>query len=88
MKSLKLRFVVMSLATILTLGLSYAAAQAQCAQIQAGGTVYGDYDCRLIGECGDWCYYSCKCTNLQFGASCDTVLIEAGFEFAERDSVC
>lgn len=88
MKNLKLRFVAMSLATILTLGLSYAAAQAQCAKIQAGGNVYGDYDCRLINDCGGWCYYSCKCTNLQFGASCDTVLIEAGFEFAERDPVC
>ena len=88
MKSLKLRFVLMCLATILTLGLSYAAAQAQCAKIQVGGTVYGDYDCRLIGSCGGWCYYSCSCTNLQFGASCDTVLLEAGFELAERDAVC
>jgi hypothetical protein len=88
MKSLKLRFASMFLATILTVGLSYAAAQAQCANIQAGGTVYGDYDCRLIADCQGWCYYSCSCTNLRFGASCNTVLLEAGFEFAERDPVC
>ena len=88
MKSLKLRFALMSLATILTLGLSYAAAQAQCAKIQAGGTIYGEYDCRFTAYCNGWCYYSCTCTNLRFGASCDTVLLEAGFELAERDPVC
>ena len=80
MKSLKLRFVLMCLATVLTLGLSYAAAQAQCADIEAGGTVYGNYDCRLTNVCGGWCYYSCTCSDLRFGASCGDVLEEAGFE--------
>lgn len=88
MKSLKLRFALMCLAMVLTLGLSYAAAQAQCEKIIAGGTVYGDYDCRLTGYCYGWCYYRCTCTNLRFGASCDAVLLEAGFELAERDPVC
>ena len=88
MKSLKLRFVSMCLATMLTLGLSYVVAQAQCAQRQTGGSVYGDYDCKLTASCDGWCYYSCTCSNLRFGASCDKVLLEAGFEFAERDPVC
>lgn len=88
MKSLKLRLVVMCVATILTLGLSYAAAQAPCPKIEAGGTVYGDYDCRLIAECKDWCYYRCSCSNLRFGADCDKVLIEAGFVLTESDPVC
>lgn len=88
MRFLKLRVVVVCLATVLTLGLSYAAAQAQCAKRQVGGNVYGDYDCTLIDYCGGWCYYHCSCSNLRFGASCDTVLLEAGFEFAERDPVC
>jgi isoprenylcysteine carboxyl methyltransferase (ICMT) family protein YpbQ len=88
MKSRKLRFVLMFLATILSLGLSYAAAQAQCAKIDAGGTVYGDYDCRLITTCHGWCYYSCTCTNLRFGASCDTVLLEAGFVLTESEPLC
>ena len=80
MKSLKLRFALMCLSTVLTLGLSYVAAQAQCADIEAGGTVYGNYDCRLTNSCGGWCYYSCTCSDLRFGASCETVLREAGFE--------
>jgi len=88
MKSLKPRFVLMCLATILTVGLSYVAAQGQCADRQVGGSVYGDYDCKLIGYCAGWCYYSCSCTNLRFGADCDKVLVEAGFELAERDPVC
>ena len=88
MKSLKLRFALICLATILTLGLSYVAAQAQCADREVGGTVYGDYDCRLTHSCGGWCYYSCSCSNLRFGASCDTVLLEAGFELLESPPVC
>ena len=88
MRNLKLRFVLMCLATVLTLGLSYAAAQAQCANIEAGGNVYGDYDCRLINYCGGWCYYRSACTNLRFGASCDTVLFESGFDLSESEPVC
>ena len=88
MKSLKLRFALMGLAMILTLGLSYVAAKAQCADREVGGTVYGNYDCKLIAECRDWCYYRCSCTELRFGASCDTVLIEAGFTMTESEPVC
>jgi hypothetical protein len=88
MKSLKPRFVLMCLATILTLGLSYVAAQARCADIEVGGSVYGDYDCRLIASCYGWCYYHCTCKNLNFGADCDKVLLEAGYELAESDPVC
>ena len=88
MKNLKLRFVLMCVATVFTLGLSYAAAQAQCAKIEAGGTVYGDYDCRLVAYCEGWCYYRCTCSNLRFGASCDTVLIEAGYDLSESEPVC
>ena len=83
MKSLKLRLVSMCIVTLLTLGLSYAVAQARCAHIEAGDTVYGEYDCRLTASCNGWCYYSCTCTNLRFGASCDDVLVEAGFELGE-----
>jgi hypothetical protein len=80
MKNLKLRLVSMCIATLLTLGLSYAVAQAQCADISAGGTVYGNYDCRLTNACGGWCYYSCTCSDLRHGASCGDVLKGAGFE--------
>jgi hypothetical protein len=88
MKILKLRFVVVCLATVLTLGLSYAAAQAQCANRQVGGNVYGDYDCKLTMYCNGWCYYRCTCSNLRFGASCDTVLLESGFDLSESEPVC
>src|SRR5205085_9274154 len=63
MKSLKLRLVLMSVASVLTLGLSHRVAQATaCADIIAGGNVYGDYDCRLTTFCGGWCYYNCTCS--------------------------
>ena len=88
MKNLKLRFVLMCVATVFTFGLSYAAAQAQCVNRIVGGSVYGDYDCKLIQYCGGWCYYRCSCSNLKFGASCDTVLIEAGFDLSESEPVC
>jgi hypothetical protein len=47
MKNVKLRLVLLCLAALLTLGFSHKVAQA-CADIDAGGTVYGDYDCRLL----------------------------------------
>lgn len=49
MKSLKLRLIFLCPGAVLTLGLSQAVAQA-CADIDAGGTVYGDYDCRLTNQ--------------------------------------
>jgi hypothetical protein len=80
MKSLKLRMIMLCFATVLTLGLSHAVAQAACPKIEVGGNAYGDYDCRLSNTCGGWCYYSCTCTNLFPGSSCEDVLTEAGFE--------
>jgi len=79
MKNLKLRLLLLCLGTVLTLGFSHAVAQA-CADISAGGTVYGDFDCRLTNACGGWCYYSCTCSNLFPGYNCTNVLEEAGFE--------
>jgi hypothetical protein len=83
MKSLKLRLIFLCLGTVLTLGLSHAVAHASCADIEAGGNVYGNYDCRLTNACGGWCYYSCTCSNVFPGYSCDHVLDEAGFEEVE-----
>jgi hypothetical protein len=80
MKSLKLRVGLLCLATFLTLGLSHRVALAACASVEAGGNVYGDYDCRLVDSCGGWCYYECTCSNLFPGKTCDDVLHEAGFE--------
>ena len=78
MRSLKLRVIILSLATVLTLGLSHTAAQA-CTKILAGGNAYGNYDCRLSAFCDGWCYYDCTCTDLFPGYSCSDVLVEAGF---------
>jgi hypothetical protein len=84
MKSLKLRFVLLCVATILTLNLSYAVAHAggtaTCANEAVGGNAYGDYDCKLAGSCGGFCYYQCECKNLFPGSTCNDVLKEAGFE--------
>lgn len=84
MKNLKLRLVLLCLATFLTLGFSQKVAQAACTHIEAGGNAYGNYDCRLTASCGGWCYYSCTCTNLFPGFSCDDVLKEAGFEIVSE----
>ena len=84
MKRLKLRFLTLSIGTVLTLFLSYAVAQASgCADIEAGGNGYGDYNCNLTVFCGGWCYYSCTCSNVFPGHSCDDVLEEAGFEIVD-----
>jgi hypothetical protein len=86
MKTLKVRSALMAIAIVLTLGLSHLVAQAACPNIQAGGNVYGDFDCRLTGSCGGWCYYSCTCSNLFPGYTCEDVLTEAGFEIVESPS--
>ena len=85
MKSLKLRLVLLSLGTVLTLGFSHVVAEAAagCADIEAGGNVYGSYDCRLTTFCGGWCYYDCTCSDLFPGYTCRNVLEEAGFEFSD-----
>lgn len=83
MKILKLRLILLCFGTALTLGLSHAVAQAACNDIEAGGTVYGKFDCRLTHTCGGWCYYNCECTNLFPGYSCEDVLRQAGFEIVE-----
>lgn len=81
MKNLKLRLIMLGIGTVLTLGLSHEVANAAaCANIEAGGNVYGNFDCRLTTTCGGWCYYDCTCTNLFPGYTCDDVLVEAGFE--------
>ena len=85
MKSLKLRFVLLCVGTLLTLGLSHVVAEAaSCTNIEAGGNVYGDFDCRLTNTCGGWCYYVCECTNLFPGYTCNDVLVEAGFELVDN----
>jgi hypothetical protein len=86
MKSLKLRLLLLTIATVLTLMLSHAVAEAACANIEFGGTVYGDYECKLVTFCGGWCYYECKCTNLFPGYTCDDVLTKAGFESVDAIS--
>ncbi len=83
MKRLKLRLVLLGISTVLTLGLSHAVAEA-CAHIEAGGNVYGNFDCRLSASCGGWCYYDCTCSDLFPGYTCNNVLEEAGFELASR----
>ena len=85
MKNLKLKLILLCVTTVLTLGLSHEVAQAACRQVEAGGTVYGSYDCRLSRICGGWCYYSCSCTNLFPGMTCDDVLKEAGFEIVSNE---
>ena len=80
MKSLKLRLLAVLIGTVLTLGLSHVVAQASCPQREAGGNAYGDYDCSLRNVCNGWCYYTCTCSNLFPGYTCNNVLLEAGFE--------
>ncbi len=79
----KLKLSLLCLATLLTLGLSHEVARAACYEIEAGGTVYGSYDCRLKNTCGSWCYYVCECSNLFPGYSCEDVLEAAGFEIVD-----
>ena len=89
MKNLNLRLMLFLVGTLLTLGLSHQAARAAgCANIEAGGTVYGDYDCRLFTACGGSCYYNCTCSNLFEGYTCDNVLDEAGFEKVDPNDPC
>jgi hypothetical protein len=78
MRSLKMRVITLCVATVLTLGLSHTAAQA-CVNIIAGGNAYGKYDCRLLASCEGSCYYTCVCSDVFPGFSCDDVLVEAGF---------
>jgi hypothetical protein len=55
MQKLKARVLLLLIGTIVSLGLSYQVAQASgCADVEGGGTVYGDYDCRLFKECGGY----------------------------------
>ena len=82
MRSLKLRVVMLSFATVLTLGLSHTVAKA-CTNIIAGGNAYGNYDCRLLAFCDGWCYYNCTCSDVFGGKSCDDVLKEAGFTLGD-----
>lgn len=82
MKSLKLKVGLLCLTTMLVLGLSNVVAQA-CADVEAGGNAYGDYDCRFKAFCQGWCYYECTCSNLFPGHTCEDVLREAGFEMVQ-----
>lgn len=81
MKSLKVRLLLI-IATVLTLGLSHAFAEAKCADREVGGNAYGDYDCKLTAACDGWCYFSCTCQNVFPGYTCEDVLDAAGFETA------
>ena len=78
MRSLKLRVILLCVATVLTLGLSHTAAQA-CVNIITGENAYGKYDCRLSAACEGWCDYDCTCSDTYHGMTCNDVLIEAGF---------
>jgi hypothetical protein len=78
MRSMKLRAIMLCIATALTLGLSHTAAQA-CTKIIAGENVYGKYNCQFTAFCEGWCYYDCTCADMFPGYSCDNVLVEAGF---------
>ena len=84
MKSLKLKLVLLCIATFVTLGLSHEVAQAKCIDRMVGGNAYGDYDCTFTDYCGGWCYYSCTCSNVFPGYTCDDVLIEAGFTLEDN----
>ena len=89
MQSLKLRLLLLCVATLLTLGLSHRVAEAAgCADIMGGGNVYGDYYCTQTAACHGWCYYDCTCSDLFPGYTCDDVLDEAGFEKYEGDPPC
>lgn len=88
MQKLKLRLVLLSVGTVLTLFLSHAVAQAACDHRKFGGNAYGKYDCTLITSCGGWCYYSCSCSDLFPGYTCDDVLKEAGFEIVAGGPPC
>lgn len=80
MKSMKLRLGLLCLGILLTLTLARVVAQAACPAVQAGGNVYGNFECTLTKSCGGWCYYDCVCSDLFPGYTCDDVLKEAGFE--------
>ena len=82
MRNLKLRVIMLFLATVLTLGLSHTAAQA-CVNIIAGGNAYGNFDCRLTSVCDGECYYQCTCSDVFRGKTCEDVLLEAGFILGE-----
>jgi hypothetical protein len=88
MKSLKRRLLMLCIGTILTLGLSHEVARASggCADVIAGGNVYGTFDCRFDSSCGGSCYYLCTCPTLYWPQDhdCADVLIEAGFEIVEE----
>ena len=85
----KLQLLLILIGTVLTLGLSHQVARAAgCADIEAGGNVYGDYDCRLISDCGGSCYYNCTCDNIFPGYTCDEVLDEAGFIKVDPKDPC
>ena len=89
MKNPKVRLTLLLMGIALTLGLSRQVARAAgCPDILGGGTVYGDYDCRLITECGGYCYFNCTCSNLFPGYTCDDVLNEAGFEEVDPNDPC
>jgi hypothetical protein len=57
------------------------------ANIEAGGTVYGNYDCRRIDFSNGWISYNCGCSNLFPGYTCDEVLKEAGFEIVQSANI-
>jgi len=87
MKSLKLRLLLLCTATVFTLCSAHVVAKA-CADIDSGSNVYGSWDCRLTQECEGWCYYSCTCSNLFAGYTCNDVLREAHFELVQGTGGC
>ena len=90
MRSLKLRFLLLCLGTVLTLGLSHQVARASggCADIMAGGNYNGSYDCRFDVQCGNTCWYLCTCPEVYPWATCADVLTTAGFTVVEGGPPC
>jgi len=83
MKRLILRAVSLCGAVVLTLGLSFVVAKAQCSDL-----VIGDgWSCELFNQCNGWCYYNCECHGIS-QTECNRRLTDAGFDEVEGGPVC
>jgi hypothetical protein len=75
MKRFTLRMVSLCAGIVLTLGLSYSVARAQCSDLVIGQ----GWSCSLDNQCNGWCYYTCECHGIS-QQQCDQRLADAGFE--------
>jgi hypothetical protein len=84
MKRLMLRAGSFCGAMVLTLGLSFAVAKAQCSDLVIGE----GWSCELFNQCGGWCYYNCECHGIT-ASECNRRLADAGFEEVDESGpVC